>query len=165
RFGHGNYDLLVLLNTGSGWREALENQCPFGGAPIDYYHLQDVNRDGLPDLVMAPRLGVSGTTIMGALNVGLDAGQTNVWEQMAISDGPDSDVARPPSYGDIDGDGIFDAFAEHDLAHLVTTPPPRVYMGTGAGFALQGDVVPPLIPYNVPFLNHIEMVDINADGL
>ncbi|HXJ71448.1 MAG TPA: VCBS repeat-containing protein, partial [Candidatus Dormibacteraeota bacterium] len=121
RRGPGQYELQVRINTGSGWVVAPENyeSTLIGSAAgtIFNYKLEDINRDGLPDLVWAP-----GTQLCATMPIGINTGKNHVenpdypniqavWHFIAPPDDCTTATDVPPDarwIGDVDGDGFRD---------------------------------------------------------
>jgi hypothetical protein len=142
---HG--DMLVMLNTGSGWQ--LSNQYAFKDAQwrdsnVEDYHLEDVNRDGLPDMVN--REVDSNTNLYIGTNTGVLSG--NVWHG---SDSPtDPNWNATPAtreVGDINGDGFYDPVTLFNFALVAQEPTseeylvtknPTITLGNGVGYTVAG---------------------------
>jgi RHS repeat-associated protein len=135
------------------------------------YTFQDVNRDGLPDLV--GQLNTSEFTSV-FLNVGpsTTSSQGSAWRSVSQNDAYGAPL---PSYlansmhvGDVDGDGIDDIV--EDLDSSKTT----VVLGTGSTYTTNwaagySQPLSPssygLPPNSIPIPGFITMADINGDGL
>ncbi|HXU01822.1 MAG TPA: FG-GAP-like repeat-containing protein, partial [Polyangia bacterium] len=130
RLGPGDYEIQVRISTGTGWAVAPENyeMTLIGSAAgrdvgkYVNYRLQDINRDGLPDLVW--RFGE--TQLCINMPIGINTGKNHaddpthpeiqaVWHVIDPQDCGDG--AQTPldksTFGDIDGDGFRDLVAPY----------------------------------------------------
>jgi RHS repeat-associated protein len=123
--GFENVSVSVLLNQGVGqpWLR-LPTVALFGGIPPigsgPNAHLEDVNRDGLPDIVAANHRRYSDGHLEADVAVWINKGVANLATGSRISfhsaritngtpGGTPTALQNPPSFGDIDGDGAHDA--------------------------------------------------------
>src|SRR5262249_16026794 len=114
-------DLKVLLNQPGGWAEASQYSFALSTlrGQISGYHLADINRDGLPDLVSngnskdnCPGNGTS------CFYVGLNTGAISgpLWKETFSPVDPNIN-AQPgtAATGDISGDGNYDSVASFQI--------------------------------------------------
>lgn len=182
-------DLHVLLNKPNGW--VSTTAYAFHGSPLsDHltdngygggYHLEDINRDGLTDLVAnKPDSTADGDMYTVKINTGYGG---NVWSPVTLHASPNRDAENPGSqqFGDVDGDGLFDSvqFYDWNFAHEIMKRP-AVALNSGAGYwpndfakdsfeASLLDAGPPPPP-NFVTIDQLpqyafSMADLNADGL
>jgi hypothetical protein len=164
--GFGDVDVMVSLNTGSGFALAtvwLLNQFTLGSSwDSDSTHprfLVDVNGDGLPDIV-----GFGGSKVMVSLNTGASFAPATVWRQseFTIDVGWENNSTHPRSLVDVNGDGLPDivGFGSRDI---------RVSLNTGSSFA-PATVWPPIeytanLGWDSNSTHPRSLVDVNGDGL
>jgi RHS repeat-associated protein len=166
RMGTSQYDGEVLLSTPDGWAPAVS----YNGASAEY-HPQDVNRDGLADLVGNVGGPAEGTYL---INIG-----SNITGTPFEPFSNPSWKAPPGTYlkGDVDGDGLFDTvgFSENWTPTPVDT---AVRFGTGGGFTTDGTApyLAAMAPWDPGHLTTspargnavtvlFSMADLNGDGL
>jgi len=188
RFGPGDFDVNVFINgsaTGAGWSASSQNfQVPNGieceqpadgtqqTPPDACYHLEDVNRDGLTDLVAATD---------ALINKGQDVNGTS-WqvEQAGHGDPAFANPGTPglSSRGDVDGDGLYDSLFESvdqigSGDDIISFGPVNISFAFATGLGFTSSNANPFIqslgnaisgaPTN--FVPNTEFVDVNADGL
>src|SRR5262252_8097435 len=121
----------VLLNTGAGW-----NVLPtigLGGRPLSdtaHFRLQDVNRDGLPDVISQEFFVYGDSSLQTSellfLNKGPELDSNQQITNFLFSAGIEHDAAtggtpvtpgRQAAIGDLDGDGIYDAVSLWQADH------------------------------------------------
>jgi RHS repeat-associated protein len=105
--GEDRGDLKVLLNMPTGWVDSgTEFKFSLTSLPgnIDGYHLEDINRDGLTDLV------ANNPASDGTYSVGLNTGSgENAWTVSSMSADPNRNInPGVKQFADINGDGLFD---------------------------------------------------------
>ena len=175
------------INTGSGWRPGPDiNTFPIYAFARDTV-FEDVNRDGLADMV--PRkISQTNGTYRVALNTGVTEGSP--WRFDIIQSDPGVD-ARPGTRvsGDIDGDGTFDSVVYRGPLVYGDNPetpevepcsatvfPPKVALGTGLAYDLDSawSYLAAVNQYTPPAsqvdcvsgaFDYFAMADLNADGL
>jgi RHS repeat-associated protein len=178
----------VLLNQGVGqpWRRLPEVQLGAGKASSNSPHLEDVNQDGLVDVIAARYRQYPDGHIEADEDVWLNKGfstsgasisfhppqYTTVTTTQGAVDVP---LATPPSLGDVDGDGAYDAVAFYQSG---TSFGAGVGIGEGGGVGFAAGHASPyrqvlanLAPHQLVGENFFDadfgfaLVDINADGL
>jgi RHS repeat-associated protein len=129
RLGPGDYEVQVRISTGSGWAVAPENYDmtligSVAGRDVGIfvnYKLEDINRDGLPDLVWR-----DGKQLCINMPMGINTGKNHiedpthpeiqaVWhitDPQDCSDSTDTPLDKR-AIGDIDGDGFRDMVAPY----------------------------------------------------
>jgi RHS repeat-associated protein len=180
-------DIQVLISSPQGWLEASSFQFTRANLPgsATDYRLEDVNRDGLPDLVGKNTVAINQGWVIGFEQF------VSSWGQQPASydtffDQPKGDRVR----GDIDGDGLLDVLltkpaysspctqaSGHATLNAVA---PSVSLSTGSGFVpgLQysskaAPFLPPQQSYvscdptgpDVPGPFLFNLADFNGDGL
>jgi len=127
RFGPNDSDLQVRYtnSTGTGWEVPIENFSVasilrLGSIPISRMRLEDINRDGLPDLVAGSQSSFCHAGAYG-LNMGRNTFQTvrneqflSVWKALLPADCIHETTGTPPDkriVGDVDGDGFRDVMS------------------------------------------------------
>lgn len=187
-YGPGTYQMQVLRNTGAGWNWAPQYSLyqPVGAPdPATSYHFEDVNRDGLMDLV-----GPHGSDI----NTGTVQSDGSAYQWIGSAAGSDPTLTAWPgarNVGDIDGDGLYDRVALYEPTEATdgtichsTSIPPTIAFNTGIGMTTDGsgpyvDAVnnnlfdPNYFQDNFCARHGIQalsgssanMMDVNADGL
>jgi RHS repeat-associated protein len=122
RFGPGDYDIQVLLSGPTGWTVptvSYESPSILNVAPG--FHLEDLNRDGLTDLV-------SNDGKFSYINTGPRIAGYSVWGNSDVSTAPNATF--PPGtryFGDIDGDGLQEPiqYTPPTVSTTVNIGPPR----------------------------------------
>jgi len=190
RFGPHDFDLKVLYSTGAGWTTPAETFIATHLGSFLGYRLEDVNRDGLADLVGIgdPDYQEQWNTV--ALNVGEDGPDgiqacCSVWRRMTFTADPNADAPRGIRFfGDLDGDGFQEPIASYktQLSIIGTgsvTGQPGITLSTGTGYLTEGASgflasllqFGPSAAQGVPFpeaklLDYVvQVADLNADGL
>jgi RHS repeat-associated protein len=146
---HAVIDVLLNKGPGVGWA-ALPTVTLVSTSG---YHVEDVNRDGLPDLVSATYHTYDDGTVQADqsifINKGVTAGAISF--QTVTRTAPpgwtNTYTALPhaPAFGDLDGDGFYDAVSYFSLGDTSANPDGTGYKagvgladGLGTGFAGQG---------------------------
>jgi len=155
-FGKNATQLVVLLNTGSGWQATTA----YGGTNgnIQDYQLVDVNRDGLPDL-MKPAALVSLTSPSN--NIYINTGKINpatgnVWQLFT--------TPCTPGVADIDGDGLLDGTVVGGGATHAFSTGCGCTKGGADNYESMYFTALNAFPQN-GFSAILGMIDINQDGL
>ncbi len=172
-------EMNVLLSKGTvGW-EAGAGYRMFG-LTSTLFHLQDVNRDGLADLISNAQYGTPPAFHAG-INTGVLGGGgvvNSVFLTTTFSGQPNLDAGRGTrSMGDVDGDGLHDSVAHYrkDPTSFRTA----VSLSTAYGYLPDGtnslSYASSLFPYETPDpsgdgtirneYGMATMADLNADGL
>jgi RHS repeat-associated protein len=199
RFGPDERPIQVLHNGGdSSWQDVSslypwDNKATFTSHGIERdndimgYHLEDINRDGLPDIVKNDLGNSPPYPVM--INRGVNPLATTQRPALVVGTFPGYPGGREMHAarvaGDIDGDGIYDVVLRDQLSTVVqgqrqTEGVRRIAFGTGSGFI---DAVPtntfavslfdftpkdsalPL-PHNYrKYDETYSMADLNGDGL
>jgi RHS repeat-associated protein len=135
--------LKILLNTGQGWLP-LQPVILGGGVTGVAPHLEDVNRDGLPDVVCSDVREYPADGHLEAdqdvwINRGVANSQTGerisfrgVQYTRSTPGGLQVPAASPPQSGDLDGDGAYDIVSFYSKFNG-TTPGFRAGVGLGHG--------------------------------
>ena len=126
RFGPGTHEVQVRYGTGTGWTVPPENYsitsfCGEGGdatycsgfTGMSNMTLEDVNRDGLPDMVWGRSDGLCVEHAMG-INTGANTANGTVWKVtrwVPTCSAGGYAPADKRAVGDIDGDGFRDIVA------------------------------------------------------
>jgi len=143
----------VRLGTGTGWLNAT-SQYAFGSWTVRGLgpkSLRDINRDGLPDLVLPSQdpsiFNVALNTNSPTQNSPNQPGGT-VWKFSTFPITPDPSDNYPQFTdwvgGDLNGDGLYDKIASWPLFKM--GPPPGAQACTTPGPAPPGPIIPPLFP-------------------
>jgi RHS repeat-associated protein len=183
----------MLLNkhgNGNGWSTQTFSSTAIGffsPSQQPAFHVQDVNRDGLTDLVhddlvsLSDGSAASSETVL--LNTGPNSGGTGISFSVSTANPPSGspiDVTQtPPRFADIDGDGFYDL-----VDYQPTTGSPFFFAavglgnGSGYGFGTDSDSVgtryfQTLVDFTPPEAKQIaqnfdaaySLQDINGDGL
>jgi RHS repeat-associated protein len=138
----------ALLNkgvgTGGGWVFVPQTVVAADNVAVNQWRVQDVNRDGLPDLVDQDffnydggRVEVSETVVInrgGSATGGLRfyPGVTH----LATPGGTELTLQWRPQFGDLDGDGFYDAVSFFPMSGINGITDPTVYrygIGLGTG--------------------------------
>jgi RHS repeat-associated protein len=197
--GSGFLELRVLLNlgVGRGWQLVAQDPDPtklvYVSGGVDFsaganYHVEDVDRDGLPDLVsrdyfsypdghveaseaVVSNQGIGGTADAPTLTL------TIANSRSATPGGTETSLTQLPSFADIDGDGYYDAMLFYRSNANTLDVGRAIGMGDGVGvgygnqmsylsvlndFAPHGDVDPSTV---LPGDFGWALVDANGDGL
>jgi RHS repeat-associated protein len=196
RFGPEWYQIQVLQNTFGGWVPLPGNyNFPFGygcsPTPDVCYHLTDINRDGLPDLVangddLKPDFRV--LINLGPNDLPQAGGSVWLYQHTGTGIGDPTMVSHqfhgPPAKADIDGDGMYDGLAEWSDTFLTDSSGIHTaiaYSGgygwvSGANDAYTAAIVHDLAGISNAWLGSdsnngmaapgsLQLTDINADGL
>jgi RHS repeat-associated protein len=141
-------ELLVALNRGNHWIAGTQYLFTESNPPLrgdtHGYHLEDINRDGLTDLVS------NGVDPDHSFYVGLNTGASlgNVWRETSSPADPNP-MAAPGTrvLGDINGDGSYDPVNFPQLAYFINPNGPDAFhvfghasavVGTGLGYSTAG---------------------------
>jgi RHS repeat-associated protein len=203
-FGGGcTIEVSVLLSAGAGrgWQLVTKTLPDKGGDPINgvdfnngiRFHLEDVDRDGLPDLVarqyfsysgghleasesVMSNQGLGGTSDAPVLLIPAGDSRTATAGGTLVS-GDSSPALPPPSVGDIDGDGYYDAtvFYRSNANTLDVGRAIGFGEGVGVGFGNQASylsVLSDFAPHGDVDASSVlpgdfgwSLVDANGDGL
>lgn len=111
--------LKVLLNTGHGWVDPGERysftHSPLTGT-IESYHVEDINGDGIADLVSDDPVNDNGIPSYRAGLNSASASALNVWRKELFEASPGYNATQGTRVmGDVDGDGISDSFQFYDF--------------------------------------------------
>jgi RHS repeat-associated protein len=139
-------DITILLNTKQGWR-LLDRQRVDTGIPDQKFYdnaftygFQDINRDGFPDLVARAYVGTEGA-IDSAESVFVNLGMNDAGTALLLDTeryhvpevGTLISAGHHPVFGDIDGDGFYDAMIYYPVHQVKTGNGDLNWVG-GVGF-------------------------------
>ena len=163
RYGPGDFQLRVLHNTGSGFAAPqVQYQWPISYGLVRHFHLEDINRDGLADLVANDNASVIETCLGVAINTGANGPNGSVWQSSCVATGSTPDA--PPggrTVGDVDGDGLHDVVWNH-----VNGARGSLALATGNGNTNLGiDGFLAGMPNAMWGASSFAMADLNSDGL
>jgi RHS repeat-associated protein len=189
----GGSSVQVIASTGNGWSPASQSYDTTPLGPIASFHLEDLNRDGLVDLVTTDKTAAH----IAGINTGAVTVNGTVWEKATFQ--ADSNVNAPLGarvVGDIDGDGFYDSVSLYGALSGPLTPDltphpagqvqdtitltgaPSVALATGVGYTANGidgfvsalsafgpDPLVPVFPASQLSNALFTLADFNGDGL
>jgi RHS repeat-associated protein len=146
RFGPGHHDISVAHSTGHGW--TLPTQSYVSAYAVDEppgFHLEDINRDGLPDVVSND---LKNFPIYG-INSGSSTGGVWWWKNGGAVVPPTNATVGAQLFGDVDGDGLQDSVVYvpptvtygpgcNTNSSSITIHDPEVKLATGTGWTTDG---------------------------
>ena len=123
-----NVNIDVLLGSSLGWSPSpISYYTPTNGDYSYNYTLQDVNRDGLPDL-----MGRAGGSLGSAyINLGAPRPGVGIWAYSLFPEPLPSYDARAIHMADVDGDGFDDIIEQYASGNAIHN---ALAFGNGAGY-------------------------------